>query len=633
MNKETTLIFAIRLKVFKKLILSIQYFFLILVVSAQSFDDLSKNFLHKAGLSDTNFEQSIAELKFDHLIPNDTIIDYRQWLADNKQTILLNSSDNFKAHYFLELAQCNIALKNNSISYQNIDSAIFYINPLKYPKAYFGILYLGASVSRENMDGTTAIRFLKQIIDSKTIDMDSVSKGEVLARLSGTLENMYRNLESDKYCQQAMDIYLKMEDDTMMVKLLIIMFNNAYNTAEGDSYWEYLYQAEEIAQQSGDSALLADVYTNFGIAHYRNKNHKEAIRYYKMARSLIAKKGSQNELWAATYLQLSYSLLDSVEPAYKISKYLLKHSSKANPALLSNAYLGSAWCFAKHGQDDSATNYLRKSAYVRESVEKAEASPDYYHYMYEVAMLIENYELAINYLHKSLVQFKKYNRKVTSAQLTSVRAQFNYDLQKERIKKLKVEKEYEHEKVQRHRIGLIAIVFILLMAIVFLYLLRKQLGKLKAAYKIVVKKNLELDMVNIGLKKLEKKKANHSNGVKIKNEDKIYINLKSLLEKDKIFRQKDLTESKLSKMLGTNNSYLSSIINKRFRLSFKTLVNKYRIDEARKLLVSKEYTCYSIEGVANEVGFHSRSAFYRIFKQNTGMTPMTYIDIYKQIDD
>ena len=115
--------------------------------------------------------------------------------------------------------------------------------------------------------------------------------------------------------------------------------------------------------------------------------------------------------------------------------------------------------------------------------------------------------------------------------------------------------------------------------------------------------------------------------------DKIYINLKSLLEKDKIFRQKDLTESKLSKMLGTNNSYLSSIINKRFRLSFKTLLNKYRIDEARKLLVSKEYTCYSIEGVANEVGFHSRSAFYRIFKQNTGMTPMTYIDIYKQIDD
>ena len=109
--------------------------------------------------------------------------------------------------------------------------------------------------------------------------------------------------------------------------------------------------------------------------------------------------------------------------------------------------------------------------------------------------------------------------------------------------------------------------------------------------------------------------------------------MQELLEDDKIFRQKNLTESKLTEMLDTNTTYLSSIINNRFGISFKTLLNKYRVDEARRLLVSKEYSNYSIEGIANEVGYQSRSAFYQVFKQNTGMTPSAYVKIYKQIDD
>jgi len=156
---------------------------------------------------------------------------------------------------------------------------------------------------------------------------------------------------------------------------------------------------------------------------------------------------------------------------------------------------------------------------------------------------------------------------------------------------------------------------------------------LNAAYKSLVKKNLELDKINVSLKKFEKKKRKKANSVNIKDEEKIFAKLKDLLEEEKIFRQKDISGPKLAEMLETNNSYLSSIINSRFEVPFKTLLNKYRVDEARRLLVSKEYSNYSIEGIASEVGYQSRSAFYLVFKQNTGMTPLAYVKTYKQIKD
>jgi AraC-like DNA-binding protein len=44
-----------------------------------------------------------------------------------------------------------------------------------------------------------------------------------------------------------------------------------------------------------------------------------------------------------------------------------------------------------------------------------------------------------------------------------------------------------------------------------------------------------------------------------------------------------------------------------------------------------EYRGYSIEGIASEVGYQSRSTFYREFRQVTGMTPKEYIEGYREI--
>ena len=58
------------------------------------------------------------------------------------------------------------------------------------------------------------------------------------------------------------------------------------------------------------------------------------------------------------------------------------------------------------------------------------------------------------------------------------------------------------------------------------------------------------------------------------------------MEDEKIYKKSDLNLNYLADELGTNTSYLSTIINTHFNVNLRSLINKYRIDEARKILVA-----------------------------------------------
>jgi len=104
-------------------------------ISAQSFDELSKTLLQKQDISEERFQQSVVAIKFEDLPGNDTILKYNTWLTDNKSRLLSNQTALFTVHYFIELVLSNALLNNNSLSYQFIDSALSYVNYIKYPES------------------------------------------------------------------------------------------------------------------------------------------------------------------------------------------------------------------------------------------------------------------------------------------------------------------------------------------------------------------------------------------------------------------------------------------------------------------------------------------------------------------
>jgi YesN/AraC family two-component response regulator len=318
--------------------------------------------------------------------------------------------------------------------------------------------------------------------------------------------------------------------------------------------------------------------------------------------------------------------------ACELSSFILEKSlARGFDCFLSNAYRDRAYCTAKMGYVDSTKIFLDLSEEWRSKTPKINASPGYYYYMYKVSMIISDYDRALRYLEISANQEKQINRNNRSSELNDARAEFDYLLQKARINELKSQNEATEEKSKRRRTTIMGIAAILLISIVAFLNSKKQYKNLNYSYKTLVKKHVEVDSLNNQLIKEKSKKEIKRSNVFIKDEDKILEKLLNLLNNEKIYIDPDLSLVSMAEKLETNTSYLSTIINKHFNINFKSLINKYRIDEARKILVSEQGAGYSIEGIASEVGFQSRSVFYQTFRQITGLTPTAYVKSYKSI--
>jgi len=100
--------------------------------------------------------------------------------------------------------------------------------------------------------------------------------------------------------------------------------------------------------------------------------------------------------------------------------------------------------------------------------------------------------------------------------------------------------------------------------------------------------------------------------------------LEGLLMRDKIFLNEDLTLSETARMLDTNTSYLSRFINDHHQVNFSAFLNRYRVEEAKKMILDNKYNNFSMEGIAKSSGFRSKSTFNQAFKNSTGLTPTQF---------
>jgi len=106
----------------------------------------------------------------------------------------------------------------------------------------------------------------------------------------------------------------------------------------------------------------------------------------------------------------------------------------------------------------------------------------------------------------------------------------------------------------------------------------------------------------------------------------IWLRLNHLMENEKCFLDKDISQHELALRLGTNTNYLSKVVNELTGDNFNAFVNKYRIEEACRLLAGSGRLHMSIEGIALTVGFNSKSAFNTAFKKFRGMTPKEFYE-------
>jgi len=100
--------------------------------------------------------------------------------------------------------------------------------------------------------------------------------------------------------------------------------------------------------------------------------------------------------------------------------------------------------------------------------------------------------------------------------------------------------------------------------------------------------------------------------------------LRRIVEKDKLFLDPNIKIRDISSRMGIPRKVLSQIINELLGENFKSFINKYRIEEAKKRLVDRNEADFILLKMIYDVGFNSKSVFNAAFKKYTGMSPSEF---------
>ncbi len=108
-------------------------------------------------------------------------------------------------------------------------------------------------------------------------------------------------------------------------------------------------------------------------------------------------------------------------------------------------------------------------------------------------------------------------------------------------------------------------------------------------------------------------------------DDRHIAEIERLMTVELIYQQQHLTIAAFAQQLGLPEYRLRRLINQRLgHRNFNSFVNRYRLDEAKRMLLDPACSDMAVLSIAMDCGFQSLGPFNRAFKANTGMTPTEF---------
>lgn len=103
--------------------------------------------------------------------------------------------------------------------------------------------------------------------------------------------------------------------------------------------------------------------------------------------------------------------------------------------------------------------------------------------------------------------------------------------------------------------------------------------------------------------------------------------LDAYIKEEEPFKKQGFTVTELAQALKVPSHHLSYVLNHYYKQRFTDFINNYRVNYIKKQLESDSWRSYTLEALAKESGFSSRSTFSVAFKKFTGLSPSQYLHL------
>ncbi|TAL67655.1 MAG: AraC family transcriptional regulator [Bacteroidetes bacterium] len=140
-------------------------------------------------------------------------------------------------------------------------------------------------------------------------------------------------------------------------------------------------------------------------------------------------------------------------------------------------------------------------------------------------------------------------------------------------------------------------------------------------YRSILQKDIYVNKEEVLKDKTEQKNNIELNESELEMIEKII----KYIEKEKPYLDSGLTLTSLAHKLNLTRNKLSYLINIKLAENFYEFINKYRVEEVKRLLSQPNNQQFTIIALAFEAGFSSKSSFQTNFKKFTGLTPTEYL--------
>ena len=405
-----------------------------------------------------------------------------------------------------------------------------------------------------------------------------------------TLRNEEAGLE---YAEKCYLLGRQNNDPYLIYCGAISMARNLCLNRKMEEAWRYTREADRLSKRY-DFKNRSDIYNTYGEIALEAGDYMKAGLYYEQA---IREHGfSQAAYVVSTYVGYGRALIAQKKYKSALEKLQIgKEISEKNITSLfrREVYLLLSACYDRLGEPKEALEYYKR--YTAESFR-----------LYNEDKERTEKELMVRY------ETEKRNKEL---------AQKNMLLQKE----------------QNRVMALVGITFVVLIVVLLFYINYRRKNRL---YKQIVRESVDWlakeRQFSKRIAEQEKQlqeligKAGAVDGGRYSgsslnkdSQQELFGRLERLMQNDQVYKNSLFTREKLAELLGTNRTYLSQTINEQTGLTFTHYMNKYRIEEARRILADPQDDT-PIKAIAADLGFSSVTTFYTLFKAVVQMSPDQY---------
>jgi len=398
-----------------------------------------------------------------------------------------------------------------------------------------------------------------------------------------------------------------------------------------------ILEALKYAERFNDKETISHVLNCVGNVYSSSNNNDSAIHYYKMSNKYM--KEIHKTPYFITYMNIgeifkSKKIQDSALIYFDMAKKGI--ASMSLPLTKTNLHLQYASVFYEQNKLDLAEQNVKNSLKI--SV-KSHFNKEII-YSYNLLGLI--YAKKRDY-KQSIIYQNKYTELKDSVmavnQQTAVsRIELIYDAEN---KKLRINKLEAENLLKSGR--LIMLIISLILMIIVSTIIYYQKTKIKKAYNLIVKDSIkskdlheEITLLRIELNNVKKTKYDFAEEKKTLSENKntiltekqadfIEFEIRKAFDEDKIYLDKNLSLKTLSDSIGSNRYYISQVLNNKIKINFSDMLNTYRVNKTKKILLEENSSKYTFEAIAEKSGFNSKATFNRSFKKITGITPSFFL--------